>query len=252
MGEEASSDGKLLGEDPETGLPVTLRTGRFGPYVQLGDVEEDKKPKRSSVPKDYDPQTVDLKLALELLSLPRIIGNHPETDKPIKANFGRYGPYIEHDGSYANLESGPDVFTVGINRAVTLLAEKKSAGPRQRASVLKELGEHADLTGPVQVMSGRYGPYVKNGKINATLPKSADPETITLEEAVALVKAKAEKGGAKKTRARAKPKAKTTKTKAKSATKSTAKAKSKTGKAAPRKTKSAKSKTAASSSESAS
>ena len=252
VGEEASSDGKLLGEDPETGLPVTLRTGRFGPYVQLGDVEEDKKPKRSSVPKDYDPQTVDLKLALELLSLPRIIGNHPETDKPIKANFGRYGPYIEHDGSYANLESGPDVFTVGINRAVTLLAEKKSAGPRQRASVLKELGEHADLTGPVQVMSGRYGPYVKNGKINATLPKSADPETITLEEAVALVKAKAEKGGAKKTRARAKPKAKTTKTKAKSATKSTAKAKSKTGKAAPRKTKSAKSKTAASSSESAS
>ncbi|MGI9387494.1 MAG: type I DNA topoisomerase, partial [Methyloligellaceae bacterium] len=211
-----SPDGKHLGDDPETGLAITLRTGRFGPYVQLGEAQDGEKPKRASVPKTFDAATVDLEKALALLALPRIVGDHPETGKPIKSNFGRYGPYIEHDGIYANLGDAEEIFTIGLNRAVTLIAEKKApgGGPR-RASVLRELGEHPEQGGAIQLLSGRYGPYVKHGKINATLPKSADPEKITLDEAVQLIAAKAEKGGTKKKGAKA---AKTTKTTAKKAT----------------------------------
>jgi DNA topoisomerase-1 len=195
----AGSEAKLLGTDPETGLEVTLRTGRFGPYVQLGEGNGKEKPKRASIPKGTDPEGVDLDHALALLALPREVGLHPESGKPILAGFGRFGPYVQHDGKYASLSSSEEVFEVGINRAVSLLAEKAaSAGNRRGASVLKELGAHPELGGKVQVLSGRYGPYVKHGKINATLPKDREPEQVTLEEAVALVAAKSGKGPAKK------------------------------------------------------
>lgn len=214
-----SPEGQELGADPETGLMISLRMGRFGPYIQLGEAEDGEKPKRASIPKGTDPTAVDLDKALQLLSLPRTVGEHPETGKEITANFGRYGPYIAHDGAYANLETPEDVFTVGLNRAVTLLAEKKSRAPK-KASALKELGEHPEQGGPVQVMDGRYGPYVKHGKINATLPKSMDPDSVTMEDAVKLIAAKAEKAPKKKT-TKAKATAKKTKSKTTAKTKKT-------------------------------
>jgi DNA topoisomerase-1 len=199
-GEKASLAGeaKVLGTDPETGFEVTLRTGRFGPYVQLGDGSGEEKPKRASIPKGTDPEHIDLSRALALLALPREVGLHPETGKPILAGFGRYGPYVQHDGKYASLSAPEEVFEIGINRAVSLLAEK-AANRRQRASsVVKELGEHPEGGGKVQVLSGRYGPYVKHGKVNATLPKDRDPEQVSLQEAVELIAAKSAKGPAKK------------------------------------------------------
>src|SRR6185312_3102770 len=129
--EASTPDGKLLGNDPETGLPVTLRTGRFGPYVQLGEGSKDEKPKRASIPKGVDANAVDLEYALRLLSLPREVGLHPESGKPITAGLGRYGPFILHDGMYANVDGIEEVFSVGLNRAVTLLAEK-AAGNKSR------------------------------------------------------------------------------------------------------------------------
>ncbi len=198
--EASTPDGKLLGYDPE-GIPVTLRVGRFGPYLQLGDGSKDEKPKRSSIPAGVDPNSVDLGRALQLLSLPRNIGNHPETGKPITAGLGRYGPFIQHDGMYANLPTVEDVFSVGINRAVVLLAEKKAgrAGRFQRAAatVLKELGEHPTEGGNIQVLSGRYGPYVKHGDVNATLPRGKAPEALTVEEAVQLIAERVAKGPSK-------------------------------------------------------
>jgi DNA topoisomerase-1 len=207
--EASTPDGKLLGNDPETGLPVTLRTGRFGPYVQLGEAEGDEKPKRASVPKGIDVATLDLERALQLLSLPREIGLHPETGKPIVAGLGRYGPFILHDGTYANLGSVEEVFSVGINRAVVLLAEKKAGGGKgrfQRAAptVLKELGEHPSEGGKVQVLSGRYGPYVKHGDVNATLPRAKDPAALTMDEAVQLIAERVAKGPGKPKGRRAK------------------------------------------------
>ena len=133
-----------------------------------------------------------LDFALSLLSLPREVGLHPESGKPINAGLGRYGPFVQHERTYANLESFEEVFTIGLNRAVTLIAEKTKNG-RGKSQALKELGEHPELGGPIQVMDGRYGPYVKHGKVNATLPKSVDPETVTLEQAVELIAAKAAK-----------------------------------------------------------
>ena len=191
------SEGKLLGIDPETELDVTLRTGRFGPYVQLGENGEEK-PKRASIPKSFDPEGIDLTRALSLLSLPREIGAHPESGKPITAGFGRFGPYVQHDGKYASLGGADEVFTVGINRAVSLLAEKAANRIRRGATVIKDLGEHPELKGAVQVLSGRYGPYVKHGKINATLPKDRNPEEVTIADAVELIAARAAKGPAKK------------------------------------------------------
>ena len=192
------SEAKLLGTDPETGLDVTLRTGRFGPYVQLGEANGGDKPKRASIPKGTEPETLELAQALALLALPREIGVHPETGKPIVAGFGRYGPYIQHDGKYASLGAPEEVFEVGLNRAVSLLAEKAANRRPQGASVIKELGDHPEGAGKVQVLSGRYGPYVKHGKVNATLPRDRAPEEVTMEEAVALIAARAAKGPAKK------------------------------------------------------
>jgi len=133
-----------------------------------------------------------------LLSLPREIGVHPESGKPITAGFGRFGPYVQHDGKYASLSGTDEVFTVGINRAVSLLAEKAANRIRRGATVLKDLGEHPELKGAVQVLSGRYGPYVKHGKINATLPKDRNPEEVTIADAVELIAARAAKGPTKK------------------------------------------------------
>jgi DNA topoisomerase-1 len=195
-----------LGHDPETGIAVTRRDGRFGPYVQLGESDGDEKPRRASVPKNWDPASIDLDMALKLLSLPREVGLHPESGHPILANFGRYGPFVLHDGKYATLESPEEVFTVGINRAVDLLARKKTRPGRASAAALKVLGDHPE-GGKLQVMSGRYGPYVKWNKVNATLPKDKSPESITFDEALELVTAKAEKGKSKKPACKRKAKA---------------------------------------------
>ncbi|MFD0987143.1 type I DNA topoisomerase [Methyloligella solikamskensis] len=197
----ASADGKVLGTDPETGMEITLRDGRFGPYIQLGEAKDGEKPKRASIPKGDDISAIDLERALALLSLPREIGLHPESGEPITAGYGRYGPFVRHQKTYANLSNPEEVFTVGANRAISLLAEKEASRAKRGGSVIKELGDHPELKGPVQVMSGRYGPYVKHGKVNATLPKDKEPESITMEEAVELIAARAEKtgkGGAKK------------------------------------------------------
>jgi len=193
--EATPAEGVLLGEDPETGKPVTRHDGRFGPYVQRAALAESEKPARASIPKGVDPEGVDLDFALRLLSLPREVGLHPETGKPITAGLGRYGPFVQHEGTFANLGSYEDIFTVGINRAVDLLARRAGA---KKSSALRDLGPHPEGGGNVQVMSGRYGPYVKFGKTNATLPKDKSPETITLDEAVALIVAKENKPGGKK------------------------------------------------------
>ena len=225
--EDAAAEGpKVLGLDPETGLEVSLRSGRFGPYVQLG---EGDKPKRSSIPRDMPVDQVDLERALALLALPREVGVHPETGKPITTSIGRYGPYLAHDGKYVSLPSSEEMFTIGINRAVTLLAEGKKGG-RAKAEALRELGVNPETDKPVKVMSGRYGPYVTDGATNATLPRDVTPETITLDAALALLAAKAAKGG-RTTRAKATKTAKTsTAAKTKTATKSKAAAKPKTAK----------------------
>ncbi|WP_068313903.1 type I DNA topoisomerase [Polycladidibacter hongkongensis] len=203
----AAVDGpQILGQDPQTGLDVSLRIGRFGPYVQLG---EEAKPKRSSLPRGWQASEIDLEKALQLLSLPREVGTHPEDGKTISAGLGRFGPFVLHDGTYANLDSPEEVFSVGINRAVTLLAEKRAKGGGRRAAAkpLRELGDHPD-GGAINVYSGRYGPYVKWEKTNATLPKDVTPEDVTLEQAVELVNAKAGSKGKKKAAPKKKPAAK--------------------------------------------
>ena len=194
----APPEGIALGVDPATGETVTRRQGRFGPYVQLGEPAEGEKPRRASIPKGRDASAIDLDLALKLLSLPREVGLHPETATPVIANLGRFGPFILHDGTYVNLKDPEDVYTIGLNRAVDLLAEKRARGPgRARGpQALRELGEHPE-GGPVSVMSGRYGAYVKHGKLNATITAGLDAETITLEQAVALLSARAGMGGKK-------------------------------------------------------
>lgn len=207
-GENGGENGdRELGTDPETGETVYLKAGRFGPYVQLG---EGDKPKRSSLPKGWSPAAMDLEKGLRLLRLPREVGLHPEDGQPILAGIGRYGPFVQHNGTYANLPSVDEVFEVGLNRAVALLAEKRAGGTGRRAEAqaLKELGNHPVDGQPVRVLSGRYGPYIKHGSTNANVPRGADPQALTLEEAVKLIaEREAKGGGAKKKPARA-PKAK--------------------------------------------
>lgn len=206
--QDASSDAALsnepkdLGKDPHTGEPITLRTGRFGPYVQRGDGKEAK---RSSLPKGWAVDSIDHEKALALLSLPRDIGQHPESGKMISAGLGRYGPFVLHEKTYANLESIEDVFSIGLNRAVSVIAEKIAKGPgrgRGTPAALKTLDDHPD-GGAITVRDGKYGPYVNWGKINATLPKDKDPASVTMEEALELITAKAGASG-KKTKAAAK------------------------------------------------
>lgn len=197
--EAAAGDG-VLGTDPESGEDVLLKTGRFGPYVQLGDGEE---PKRASLPKGYEAGSLTLEQALKLLSLPREVGLHPETGLPISAGIGRYGPFILHDGKYANLPDVEEVFTVGINRAVDLIAQKAAGGFKRGAAVAAiQTFEHE--AGPITVRAGRYGPYVNQGKINATIPKDVKPEEVTLDQAVAWIAARAEATGTKVKKAPAK------------------------------------------------
>jgi DNA topoisomerase-1 len=191
----AESGDRELGTDPETGAVVWLKSGRFGPYVEMANGE---KPKRASLPKAWPPAAVDLEKALRLLRLPREVGAHPEDGKPILAGIGRYGPYVQHDGAYANVESVDEVFDIGLNRAVAVLAEKRAGGSRPGRSApaaLKELGAHPADGAPVRVLSGRYGPYIKHNGTNANVPRGADPAAMTLEQAVALLAERAAKGG---------------------------------------------------------
>lgn len=196
-GEEAAGD-RVLGTDPETGAEVSLKTGRFGPYVERAPLSDDEKPKRSGLPAKMSAADVDLDTALRLLTLPREVGIHPETGKKITAGLGRFGPFILHDGTYANLKDPEELFEIGVNRAVTVLAEKIARAEERAGKVLKELGDHPDSGKPVQLREGKYGPYIKHGSTNATLPKSAVPEDVTLEEALALVAEKDAKSGKKK------------------------------------------------------
>ena len=191
--DEIGPDGKLLGYDNDEA--ISLRKGRFGPYVQRGEAtEEVPKPPRASIPKGWELDQIDLDKALMLLNLPREIGPHPEDGEMIEAAIGRYGPYVKHGKIYANLKDVEDVFTIGINRAVDELAKKAARGGRGAAAKpLKELGEHPTEGGPVNVMDGRYGPYVKWGKVNATLPKETEPADVTMDQAVALIAEKAAK-----------------------------------------------------------
>ncbi|HEX7657783.1 MAG TPA: type I DNA topoisomerase [Sphingomonas sp.] len=197
-GEAGESTGpETLGNDPETGLPVERKSGRFGPYIQLG---EGKEAKRASIPKDIG--ELDLEWALKLLSLPRVIGTHPETGQPIEAAIGRYGPYLKHDGKYARLGSTAEVFETGMNAAVVKLAEAAANGGRPARGAarepLKMLGKHPRTEAEIKLMEGRYGAYVTDGETNATLPKSIDKDQLTLEEAAQLIDARAAAGPAKK------------------------------------------------------
>ncbi|MEW9853992.1 type I DNA topoisomerase [Novosphingobium sp. M1R2S20] len=198
-------DDQVLGQEPETGLEITRRSGRFGPYIQLG---EGKEAKRASIPKDLDELT--LEWAIKLLSLPRSVGTHPETGQEIAANIGRYGPYLVHEGKYARLRSTADVFETGMNAAVSLLAEaaanRGGRGSRAAAEPIKVLGPHPTSGGEMKVLAGRYGPYVTDGTTNATLPRDAKPEELTAEAAITLIDEKAAKGPPAKGRKKAAPK----------------------------------------------
>jgi DNA topoisomerase-1 len=198
-----------LGVDPATGQPVALKIGRFGPYVET-TIPGEEKPKRFSLPKGWSPATLALEQALRLLALPREVGIHPEDGKPISAGLGRYGPFVLHAGTYANVADIDEVFDIGLNRAVVLLAEKRAgkfAGRGAATAPLKDLGAHPETGEPVHVMAGRFGPYVKSGKINATLPKGSAPEDMTMEIAVPLLAARAAAAPAKGKKAPAAKKA---------------------------------------------
>jgi DNA topoisomerase-1 len=168
-------------------------------------MEGDKKPKRVSVPKNVQPDSVDLAVALKLLALPRDLGAHPESGKKVLAAIGRFGPYVSHDGQFKSIPKDESVFDIGLERAVALLKEPKQFGAR---GALKVLGKHPNDGQPVALYSGRYGPYVKHGKINATLPDPNAIATVTLEEAVDLLAAKSGKGGKAKSPPKSPPKGK--------------------------------------------
>jgi DNA topoisomerase-1 len=197
-----------LGLHPETGEPIYVLVGAYGPYVQLGEAtEEQPKPKRASLPKGVTPDTVTLDMAVGLLALPRKLGSHPETGKPIKASLGRFGPYVVHDQGkdgkdYRSLKGDDDVLTVTLERALQLLAEPKGRRGRRKAEPLKELGPHPEDGEQVAIYNGPYGHYVKHGKVNASLPEGKTPDDITLELALELIAAKAatKKTGRKGTR----------------------------------------------------
>jgi len=218
---------KLLGTDPVSGNEVTLRKGPFGFYVQLGEAEDKNKPKRATLLKSIAPIDVTLEIALGLLSLPREIGNHPETGEMISAGIGRFGPYLKLGSAYISLGPDEDVLSIGLNRAVTIIKEKP---PKKAAEPLRELGPHPADGKPVNIFKGRYGPYIKHGRTNASVPKSETQESITLEQAVELLASRSAKG--KKAKARGKKKA-PSKKKATGGKKASAKKKTPTKKAVP-------------------
>ncbi|MBT6426062.1 MAG: type I DNA topoisomerase [Rhodospirillaceae bacterium] len=221
-----------LGDDPDSGMPLTLRKGPYGLYIQLGEAVEgdkkNKKPKRAGLPADVTVEDLDLELAKKIINLPRVVGEHPETGKSIFAGIGRFGPYVQSESRYHKLESTADALTIGLNHAVTVIAEGMAkGGGRRGANTIRTLGDHPD-GGDVKILDGRFGPYVKYKKLNATLPQTSDPMTVSMEEALALLQAKAEKSGQKPSKA--KPKAKAT---PKAKAKAKPKAKPKAKKAAP-------------------
>ena len=178
-----------LGEHPEKGKPVYLKTGPYGPYVQLGDEGEDGgKPERSSLPDEVDFEEVTLEIAVKLLAMPYPLGEHPDDGKPVKVGIGRYGPYVVHEGDFRSLKSGDSVLDVTLERALELLSEPKKGRRSSRKS--RELGEHPDDGKPVKALEGRYGPYVKHGDTNASLPDGTGVEDVSLEEAVELIEEK--------------------------------------------------------------
>ncbi len=187
-----------LGMDPDSGLPIYLLVGPFGPYLQLGEVKEgEAKPKRVGIPKNKDLSTVTLSDALAYMSLPRTLGQHPVTGHVVKAGIGRFGPYVLHEKTYASLGKEDDILSINLDRGVELLSQKKT---KAAAIPLRELGQHPKDKEPVQVFEGRYGPYVKHGKVNATIPKDKDPSQITLEEAIDWLAEREAKGGGKSKR----------------------------------------------------
>ncbi len=187
-GGSGSAEPQVIGTAPDTGLSMLLLNGPYGPYLQLGDsAPEGKKPKRVSLPKNLMPDQVTPEIAFKLLSLPRDLGPHPANGKKVTVNIGRFGPYIQHDGGFRSIPKADNIFDITLERAVQILAEPKSAG----RGALRTLGAHPDDQQPVGLYSGRYGPYVKHGKVNATLPTGADLETFTLEEALELLATKA-------------------------------------------------------------
>jgi DNA topoisomerase-1 len=201
-GEGTSENGgqpgvRVLGDDPESGMPVTIRDGRFGPFVQLGEGE---KPKRSSLPKGRSPASIDLETALKLLSLPREVARHPVSGEPILASIGRYGPYVQHGKVYANIGNDDDVLEIGANRAIDLIVAKEAGGGFRRgaADPGRPLGDDPESAKPIVVKAGRFGPYVTDGETNATLPRSVTAEAVTLEEAIALLVARRAAGPSKK------------------------------------------------------
>jgi DNA topoisomerase-1 len=210
-----------LGDDPDSGMPLTLRKGPYGLYIQLGEaVEGDKKsktaakPKRAGLPEDINLNELDLDLAHRLINLPRVVGDHPETGKTIFAGIGRFGAYVQSESRYHKLDSTADALSIGLNHAVTVIAEGMAkGGGRRGANTIRTLGEHPE-GGEIKILDGRFGPYVKYKKLNATVPKTSDPMAMSMDEALDLLKAKAEKAGQKpakakpKAKAKAKPKAK--------------------------------------------
>jgi DNA topoisomerase-1 len=179
----------ILGTDPETGKPVLMLEGRFGPYVQLGEAtDEEKKPKRASLPKGMNPVDVSLEAALRWLSLPRTLGKHPDDGEEVRAGIGRFGPFVVHGNEFRSLEKTDDVYTVGFARALELLSKPKGGrGARKAIEPLRTLGAHPADGEPVTLWEGRYGPYVKHGDVNASLPKGVSPDAFTLEQAVPLL-----------------------------------------------------------------
>jgi len=220
-----------LGKDPKTGEPIYVLTGRYGPYVQLGDsTDENAKPKRVSLPAGMEPENVKMEQALQLLELPKTLGVNPGTGKDIKAGLGRFGPYIVHDGDFRSVPKTDNLFTIGLERALELLSKPKTG--RGRAAPLKELGKIEGSDEVMSIFSGKYGPYIKYGKTNVSVPEGIKPEDVTLELALSLVEAKTGEKGAKAAGLEAEPKKESTKAaaekKAKKAAKSKAAAASKT------------------------
>ena len=197
---DGKAAGSVLGIHPDLDRPILLKKGPYGPYVQLGDDESDFKPRRMSLPKGTAPDSVTLAVAVKLLSLPRLVGTHPETGHDVRASIGRYGPYVQHGNKFASLKKEDDVYSVGLDRALELLAAKEAA-----SKALLVLGQHPQTGQPIEVWKGRYGPYVKHGKLNATLRKDQVPEAVTLEEALGLLEERAKKK--KRTRRRGRKRA---------------------------------------------
>ena len=206
---QAGADPVVIGKDETTGKEIYLMNGPYGPYLQVGVAEEGdkKKPKRVSIPKEVPLANVNIDIAHMLLSLPRDLGQHPETNKKIVANIGRFGPYVNHDGKFKSIPKSESVFSIDLAGAVTLLAAANT-GP----APIADLGAHPSGEGRVEIYAGRYGPYVQHAKIRATLPKSVNPEELTFDEAMSLLAEKAEKEAAnpKSTAKRAAPKKATT------------------------------------------